>query len=741
MVRFDDIETQVKRCRPDADLDADLDLLRRVYIYSAKEHRDQKRAVDEPYLVHPLSVAKILADMGLDVATVSAGLLHDVVEDKLVKLDNIKSVFGDEIAHLIDGVTKLSKLDRNSRKEAQDESRRNDNNGERSVPDKNSKKEAQAENLRKMVLAIADDTRIVLVKFADLLHNLREPKYVELEKRRRIAQETLEVYAPIAHRLGMSKIRAELEDLAFQYLKPKEYRRLKEEVEKSRASTEAFLEKAKAKIAKCLAKEKVPFIRIEGRVKRPYSIYLKMKRLPMNTLDEVYDLAATRIITVEESDCYGALAVIHKYWRPAIEKVPNWYNDYIKNPRENGYQSLHTRVWAHGERNQVFEVQIRTEKMHRVAEEGVAAHWKYKEGKGKDTSEDEAIREKRLEISGMDDSVDSSRLDSASFKVTEQTLTSLKREGVPDDVLEKLQRIKDQEVNGKKQFLELLKTKIGNEPTARFKAPILKRAFDSHYKKIYALTPKGKVIQLQPKATPVDFAYAIHTEIGNQCTRAKVDGVIKQLSYQIQTGDVVEIITTPGHRPNPDWLKFVVTPRARNKIKHWIAERQRAESVEIGRKIFEKEASKLRLKTKQALEDPRLAKFLNDNGYAKVEDMLAAIGHGKLMARTVLARFVPQVTDVVKRALRLGDDRILIKDIDEAMVYRAPCCNPISGEEIIGYITRGKGVGVHAKRCKNAANLMVNRERIIEVVWDRDNNSNDKPREVKPSVITEDKQG
>ena len=659
MIRFEDVERKVERHHPDADLD----LLRRAYIYSAKAHKGQVRASGEPYLIHPISVAGILADMKMDVATVSTGLLHDVVEDTLASIEDIGGVFGGDVANLVEGVTKISNLG------------------------KKSKEEAQAENLRKMILAMTSDIRVVLVKLADRLHNMRTLEYLKPEKRRRIAQETLEVYAPIAHRLGMSKIRSELEDLSFQYLEPEEYERLKEEVESRRASTEAFLEEVKARIAERLTEEGVDFVRIDGRIKRLYSIYLKLKRQKI-TLDKVYDLAAIRIITKEEKDCYFALGVMHKYWKPFHDRI----KDFIAMPRENGYRSLHTSVV--GEEGYHFEVQIRTEEMHRIAEEGIAAHWKYKEGRGKDTSEDDAMKW--------------------------------------------LRRLAEwqQDVSDAREFVDSFK-------------------LDLFPKEVLAFTPKGKVIQLPRNSTPIDFAYAIHTQVGDQCTGAKANGRIVPLKYQIQNGDVLEIMTTPGHRPSRDWLNFVVTSKARNKIKHWIAERQRAESVEMGRKIFEKTAVRLRLKSKQVLEDPQLAKFLNDNGYAKIDDMFAAIGYGKLMARTVLIRFVKaedlaeieqaktsklrKVADVVKRALRLGDDRILIKGVDDVLVYRAPCCSPIRGEEIIGYITRGKGVGVHATRCKNAANLMVNRERIIEVAWMTDKAVN--PYAVKLAVLTKDRTG
>lgn len=637
MIRFEDVVRTVERFHPDADLD----LLRRAYIFSAKEHKDQVRASGEPYLIHPLSVAQILADLKLDAVTVCTGLLHDVVEDTLVTLDTIRDYFGPEVAHLVDGVTKISNLG------------------------KLSKEEAQAENLRKMVLAMVDDIRVVLVKLADRLHNMRTLQFLRPEKRQRIARETLDVYAPIAHRLGMGKVRVELEDLAFMYLEPDEYGKLRRAVEQRRASTDHFLDEVRSKITQYLTDEGIPIIRIEGRIKRLYSIYLKLKRQRI-TLNQVYDLAAVRIITNDVRDCYAALGVIHKHWHP----VPSRIKDFIASPRENLYQSLHTSVI--GDESQPFEVQIRTEEMHRIAEEGIAAHWKYKEGKGSDTSEDETFRWLRRLVEWQQDLSDA------------------------------------------REFVDTLK-------------------LDLYPKEVYAFTPKGKVIDLPRGATPVDFAYAIHTEVGHQCTGAKVNGRIVPLKYQLRNGEVVEIMTSPGHHPSRDWLNFAVTSRARNKIKHWITEQQRSQSIEIGRKLFEKEAARFGLKIKKILDHEQMARVLSDNGYPKVDDMFAAIGYGKLQPRTVVARFVPaeklaeveqgktsrlqQVSQAVKRALRLGEDRVLVKGIDDVLVYRAPCCNPIRGEEVVGYITRGKGVGVHAKRCKNVANLMVNRERIIDVDW------------------------
>jgi GTP pyrophosphokinase len=587
------------------------------------------------------------------------------VEDTLTTLDNIREYFGPEVAHLVDGVTKISNLG------------------------KMSKEEAQAENLRKMVLAMVDDIRVMIVKLVDRLHNMRTLQHLPAEKRKRIAQETLDVYAPIAHRLGMGKIRSELEELAFRHLDPDSYEKLEKAVELRRPQIEKYLEDLKAKIFEQLIEGDIPVIEIQGRIKRLYSIYLKMRRQKI-TLDQVFDLVAVRVITKEMRDCYAALGVIHQQWPP----VPGRIKDFIATPRDNLYQSLHTSVI--GEGGIPFELQIRTEEMHQVAEEGIAAHWKYKEGRGRDTSEDERFKWLRRLVDSQGEMTDA------------------------------------------RDFVETLKV-------------------DLYPTEVYAFTPKGKVVQLPRGATPVDFAYAIHTEVGNQCTGAKINGRIVPLRYEIQNGDILEIMTTPGHTPSRDWLNFVVTSRARNKIKHWLSEQQRVKSIEIGRKMFEKEAIRFRLKVKQVLDDKTFPQVLSDQGIPKVDDMFAAIGYGKLTPRTILARFIPEdklaeveqdkqtrfqkVGEVVRKALRLGEDRITVKGIDDVMVYRAPCCNPIRGEQIIGYITRGKGVAVHATRCRNASNLMVNRERVIQVDWYGDKSTPQTAYPVKLSVSVEDRQG
>jgi guanosine-3',5'-bis(diphosphate) 3'-pyrophosphohydrolase len=640
MIRIENIVEKVARHHPEDDLD----MLRRAYFFSAREHKGQMRASGEPYLVHPLEVANILADMRLDVVSVSTGLLHDVVEDTLVDLDTIRQYFGDDVAHLVDGLTKIAQISNVTQEER------------------------EAENVRKMLLAMVTDVRVVLVKLADRLHNMRTLQYLKPEKRRRIAQETMDIYAPIAHRLGMGKLRSELEDLAFQHLHPEDYRDLTAQLEERRPENEAFLKGVTTEIEEKMHEAEVPYVRIEGRVKRLYSIWKKLKRQKIN-LDQVYDLVAARVITPSEVRyCYAALGVIHNTWRP----VPGRIKDWIATPRDNLYQSLHTSVI--GAKGQPFEVQIRTEEMHHIAEEGVAAHWKYKEGKRGAHDDDQAL--------------------SALRSLVEWT----------------------QEVKDSRDFLDSLK-------------------LDLYPKDVYAFTPMGKVMQLPRGATPIDFAYLIHSEVGNTCTGARINGRIVPLRSEIQNGDVVEILTTPNSHPSRDWLNFVVTSRARNRVRHWVAEQQRAESMEIGRKLFEKEAGRFQLSPRKLLNDSdgSLKRIASEYGYGRVDDLLAAIGYGKLVPRNVIAKYLgPEKfaeldakkesklssgVRAVKRFIRLGEDSIVVRGVDDLMVTRARCCDPLRGEEIVGYVTLGKGVAVHSTRCKNVKQLMVNPERIVEVEW------------------------
>lgn len=671
MIRIEDIIDKVEKNRPDPDIA----LIRRAYLFSAKYHSGQKRASGEPYLVHPLEVADILADMRLDETSVSTGLLHDVVEDTLVDLDTLRDYFGEEVTRLVDGLTKIAHISNLS------------------------KEKQQAENVRKMVLAMTTDVRVVLIKLADRLHNMRTMQFLKPEKRARISQETLDIYAPIAHRLGMGKMRSELEDLAFQNLYPDEYKRLAKEVDARRPELEAALEKIQNTITDKLTANEVPFVKVEGRVKRLYSLWKKLKKQKI-TIDRVYDLIAARIITESDrKNCYLALSVIHDLWTP----VPERFKDWIAIPRDNLYQSLHTSVI--GDNGQSFEVQIRTEEMHQIAEEGVAAHWKYKESKLGKQEEDKNLDELR--------------------KVVEKLL------------------------------LPLVETTEANEDSEDF---IESLKLDLYPKDVYAFTPRGKVIQLPRGSTPIDFAYAIHSEVGDTCTGAKINSRIVPLRSELQNGDVVEILTTPNSKPSNDWLSYVATSRARSRIRHWISERQRTESIDIGRKLLEKEADKFRLSPKKLLgNEAEMKRIANEYGLGRPDDLLASIGYGKTLPRNVLAKFLgaekfseldpDKKTETrlqtgvkaVKRFIGLGEDAIIVKGVDNLLTTRARCCNPLRGEEIVGYISLGKGIVVHNKRCKNVAQLLVNKERIVEVEWAK--NEKNEIQSVRLLATTENRTG
>lgn len=671
MIRIEDIIEKVQHHHPGSDVET----IRKAYLFSAMHHKGQKRASGEPYLIHPLEVADILADMRLDGTSVCTGLLHDVVEDTLVDIDTLRSYFGDEITTLVDGLTKIAHISDLS------------------------KERQQAENVRKMVLAMTTDVRVVLVKLADRLHNMRTMQFLKPEKRARISQETFDIYAPIAHRLGMGKVRSELEDLAFQNLYPEEYRRLAEEVEARRPELEATLTRIKGAISEGLTENHVPFIEIESRVKRLYSLWKKLRKRNIS-IEQVYDLIAVRIITPNDrKNCYLALSVIHDMWTP----VPERFKDWIAIPRDNLYQSLHTSVIGDG--GQSFEVQIRTSEMHQIAEEGVAAHWKYKEQKLGKAEDDESLDELR--------------------KTVEKLLLPLVEttEATPDS----------------EEFIESLK-------------------LDLYPKDVYAFTPMGKVVQLPKGSTPIDFAYAIHTGVGDTCTGAKINNRIVPLRTELQNGDVVEIMTTASSKPSRDWLNHVVTSKARNRVRHWIAEQQRFESIELGRKLLEKEAEKFRVSAKKLVNnEEELKRIANEYGLSRGEDLLASIGYGKTLPRNVLAKHLgaekfeeldpdkKKETGIatgfkaVKRFIGLGEDAIVVKGVDNLLTTRARCCNPLRGEPIVGYISLGKGIVVHNKNCKNVNALMVNRDRIVEVEWAR--SEKEEIQSVRLLVTTENRTG
>jgi guanosine-3',5'-bis(diphosphate) 3'-pyrophosphohydrolase len=578
----------------------------------------------------------------MDMVCLITGLLHDTVEDTSLSLEQIKKEFGAEVAACVDGVTKLSKLKLYSREER------------------------QAESVRKMLLAMVNDIRVIIVKLADRLHNMRTLDVLPRERQLRISQETAEIYAPIAHRLGMGKVRGELEDLSFRYLEPDAWAELMREIESQRLQNEEYLIKMRHDVEVNLRRENIPS-RVEARIKRPYSVFQKMKRQKI-ALDQVYDLLALRIITDSVKNCYAALGVIHNEWHP----IPGRIKDFIAIPRPNLYQSLHTSVIGPGGRS--FEVQIRTEEMHRLAEEGIAAHWKYKEGRKGPGADDQRINWLRQLVEWQ------------------------------------------QEMRDPGEFISTLKV-------------------DLYPEEVYTFTPMGKVIPLPRDATPIDFAYAIHSDVGNTCVGAKVNGRIVPLKYTLKNGEVVEILTQQGHQPSKDWLGMVKTPRARNKIKHVINATEHAKAIEIGQKYLEREARRLGVQISR-ITKADLERVASEYGCAKVEDLHAALGYGKFSARQALQKLAPDAVaepavEAPKPAPQppgtpgggtLGDQSdlvIKVKGVDDLLVYRAKCCNPIRGEGIVGYVTRGKGIAVHSTNCSNVQNLMYEVERKIDVEWAR----------------------
>jgi GTP pyrophosphokinase len=628
--RIEDILEKVQEYNPEVDLD----LLRRAYIFSAREHKDQIRRSGEPYLIHPLEVAYILADLRLDSASIVAGFLHDVVEDTLTKIETVSEYFGADVAHIVSGVTKISKLEFSS------------------------SEEAEAENLRKMILAMVDDVRVILVKLADRMHNMRTLKHLEPEKRERIARETKEIYAPIANRLGMGRIKAELEDLSFLYLQPEIHRELTAALESKRKVSDKFIDEINKLLEAALDEAKVK-AEITGRIKAAYSIHRKMKAQKIG-VDEVYDYIAFRILTNSVKDCYGALGIVHSIWRP----VPGRIKDYIAMPKPNMYQSLHTSVMTG--KGQPFEIQIRTHDMHRIAEEGIAAHWQYKESEGLSGKEAERISWLR-------------------------------------QILDWQQDLKDP-----RDFLEMVKIDLFPE-------------------EVYTFTPRGKVLSFRTDATPIDFAYAIHTEVGHQCVGAKVNGRIVPLKYQLRNGDIVEILTQPNRHPSRDWLGLAKTSRARSKIRAWLNANERASSTALGREITEKEFRKYKRSVKHFTDDKNLKQALGKLGFAELDDFYAAVGYGKANPQALLSSLVPEVDlqvqpegvvkRAVKRALGRGAKAVMVSGMDDMLITLAECCSPVRGEEIIGYIRRGKGVSVHSIHCPNVTQLMYDSERKIDVEW------------------------
>jgi GTP pyrophosphokinase len=663
--RLEAILKQVHANRPTDDIS----LIRRAWEFSVKHHRGQMRASGEPYIIHPLEVAEVLAEMKMDSTSIAAGLLHDSVEDTPATNEEIAAGFGDQVAHIVEGVTNIDKIEFANREDR------------------------QAENVRKMLLAMVSDVRVVLIKLADRLHNMRTLEHLKPARQESIARETLDIYAPLAHRLGMGKVRGELEDLAFRYTDPVAYEQVAAAVESRRVEGEQFLRGVEDTLTEQLRENGIE-ARVEWRIKRIYSIFQKQQRSKVS-FDQVYDLLAVRVITQDVAACYAVFGLIHTLWRP----VPGRIKDFIAMPRANRYQSLHTTVMS--TTGHQFEVQIRTEEMHRTAEEGIAAHWKYKAGGGAVTARDE-------------------------------------------ERLNWIRQLVDwqKEMTDPNEFLSSLK-------------------MDLYPDEVYTFTPKGKVVVIPAEGTPVDFAYTIHTEVGHTCVGAKVNGRMAPLRTKLHTGDIVEIVTQKDHNPSRDWLTFVKSPRARNKIKHWLNEDHRRRAVEIGRKLLEREARKYKVPMAQ-IGDQDLGRISNEYGVATAADLLAALGQGKHTARQVLSKLAPSavnqpeteavpelkpgagaMSDAVRKLHLTGSDSLQVEGQNDLLVYRARCCNPIRGEEIVGYVTRGKGVAVHARGCPNVQNLLYEADRRIAVEWSRVGDAADRPQRypVKITVFCDDRSG
>lgn len=632
MIRITDILEKANKYLPEHDVE----LIEKAYIFSATVHKGQSRLSGEPYLVHPLAVAGILVDMKLDSASLIAGLLHDTVEDTLASLEQIQNAFGKDAAFLVDGLTKISRITFGSRIER------------------------QAENFRKMMLAMSADIRILLVKLADRIHNMRTLQYHVQEKQKAISTETLELYAPLANRLGINWMKTELEDLSFKYLHPVEYFDLIDRVATKKEERDRYTEEVKAMIHKELENYGI-HAQVEGRAKHFFSIFKKMEEQHIH-FDEVYDLIAFRIVVQSNKirDCYEVLSVVHSLWKP----VPGRFKDYIAMPKANNYRSLHTTVIGpYGER---VEIQIRTEEMHEWAEKGIAAHWRYKEGAI--SSDEEAQIQKLRELLEFQHDTKDAR----------EFMQSLKLALFPDEV--------------------------------------------------YVFTPEGDVKAFPQGATPIDFAYSIHTDVGNQCVGAKVNKAIVPLKYKLQNGDTIEIITQPGAHPSKDWLKFAVTTRALSKIKAWIKTEEREKSVDLGREILDREAKKNHLKMTQMAKSEEMKKFMEESSILSFDDLLALIGYGKISPKQIVNRFLPgepskdageEILEPARRRPRKGPAAgISITGVDNVMVRFARCCNPLPGDDIIGFITRGRGVSVHLANCPEVREM--DPERLIEVQWDVD---------------------
>lgn len=631
MIRLNDILDTVASYNPTADLN----LIRKAYVYCAKVHQGQTRLSGEPYIIHPLEVAGLLAQLKLDVPSIVTGFLHDTIEDTLATPAELAEMFGSEVADLVDGVTKISKIHFKT------------------------KEENQAENFRKMLLAMAKDIRVILVKLADRLHNMRTLQFQPEPKQRSISRETMDIYAPIANRLGISWVKVELEDLSFRYLNPQMYADLSARIQLKKQEREQYVQETR-EIIETKLKEHGIVGEVSGRSKHLYSIWRKMEKRSVD-FDEIYDLTAFRVLVDNVKDCYGVLGVIHSSWKP----IPGRFKDYIAMPKGNMYQSLHTTVIGpHGDR---IEVQIRTHEMHQVADAGIAAHWKYKEGKGYDEKE-------------------------------------VKRFAWLRQLLEWQQELQDS-----REFMDSVKVELFPE-------------------EVYVFTPKGDVKGFPKGSTPIDFAYAVHTDVGHRCVGAKVNGKLVPLKHQLQNGDIVEVITSPHHTPSKDWLKIVNSSRARNKIRAWIKTEERKRSIVLGREICEKEFRRYSLNLQKVQRAGELKKVALEIGYSGEDDLLAAIGYGKVSASQVIGRLVPEeklkaqqehkesrITGVINRLKGKSASAVEVGGMEDIMIRYSKCCNPVPGDDIVGFITRGQGVAIHTADCPFVRES--DPERRIEVTW------------------------
>jgi GTP diphosphokinase / guanosine-3',5'-bis(diphosphate) 3'-diphosphatase len=630
IIRINDIIDEVLAHHPGADVS----LIQKAYILTARAHEGQTRLSGEPYLSHPLEVAYLMSQMGLDPVSVVCGLLHDTVEDTNTSLDDLDELFGEEVADIINGVTKISQISFDK------------------------KIDQQAEYIRKMILAMAHDIRVILVKLADRVHNMRTLGYMKPESQKRVARETLDIFAPLAGRLGMGHVKAELEDLAFYYLEPETYQQIQDGLSRKRGEREQYIKEITEIINQKLAEHQLSG-EVKGRPKHYYGIYKKMQAQRIS-LDQVYDLIAFRIVLNSLPECYETLGLIHSLWRP----VPGRFKDYIGMPKANNYQSLHTTVIGpYGER---MEIQIRTREMDSIAEKGIAAHWAYKERRQVQTD------------------------DNLRFSWLRQIIEWQKDLTNPQD------------------FLNTVRMELYPED-------------------VFVFTPKGEIKELPRGSTPVDFAYAIHSEVGHRCTGARVNSRMVPLKHELQHGDIVEIITSPTHTPSRDWLQFVRTPRARGRIKHWLKTAERERSLTLGKEILEREFRKAGLNLGKLLKsETELQKAAQELSFVRIDDLLAGVGFGKISANKVIAQLLPKEeqapagpempSKAAAKAAAADRGGIKVKDLDDLLINLAHCCNPIPGDNIMGYITRGKGVTIHRQECPVLARTETIRH--MPAAWD-----------------------